>query len=206
MSQKNYFVILFLSGDDMEHLTEKELLSVLKAAKEQSIRDWAMILVAYKHALRASETANLKLDDLKDGCLDIRRKKGSLHTIQPLFPHKGEPLLDEVKALRAWLRARPEDGSKALFVSQKGGALSREQVHRIFKAVCERAGIPKGKRFVHILKHSRATHLVGGMDVALLRQLMGHENIQNTMIYAHASDKQACRAAMEAEMDRFRKI
>lgn len=190
----------------MEHLTEKELLAILRVAKEQSIRDWCMILVAYKHALRAAETASLTLDELRDGCLDIRRKKGSLHTIQPLFPHKGEPLLDEVKALRAWLKARSDDGSKALFISQKGGALSREQVHRIFKGICERAGIPKGKRFVHILKHSRATHLVGSMDVALLRQLMGHKNIQNTMIYAHASDKAACNAALEAEMSAFRKL
>jgi len=184
----------------MEHLTEKDLLAVLKVAKARSLRDWAMILTGYKHALRASEIAALTLDDLRDGCLDIRRKKGSLHTIQPLFPHKGEPLLDEVKAMRAWLRVRRDDGSKALFVSQKGGALSREQVHRVFKAICEEAGIAKGKRFVHILKHSRASHLVGSMDIALLRQLLGHKNIQNTMIYAHASDQAACKAALEAEM------
>jgi site-specific recombinase XerD len=120
--------------------------------------------------------------------------------------HKGEPLLDEVKAIRSWLRMRRDDGSRVLFLSQKGGAMSREHVHRIFKAVCERAGIPKGKRFVHILKHSRATHLVGSMDVALLRQLMGHKNIQNTMIYAHASDAQACRAAIAAEMSVFRRV
>ena len=192
-------------GAHMEHLTEKELLTVLKVAKARSIRDWAMILTGYKHALRASEIAGLTLDDLREGCLDIRRKKGSLHTVQPLFPHKGEPLLDEVKAIRSWLRVRPDDGSKALFVSQKGGALSREQVHRIFKAICEEAGIAKGKRFVHILKHSRASHLVGSMDIALLRQLLGHKNIQNTMIYAHASDKAACKAALEAEMSGFRR-
>jgi site-specific recombinase XerD len=190
----------------MEFLTEAELLRVLKVAKAQSIRDWAMILTAYKHGLRASETASLTLDDLRDGCLDIRRKKGSLHTVQPLFPHKGEPLLDEVKALRAWLKVRPEDGSKALFTSQKGGALSREQVYRIFRGICERAGIPKQKRFVHILKHSRGSHLVGSMDVALLRQLLGHRNIQNTLVYSHASDRQACKAAMEAEMSGFRKL
>jgi type 1 fimbriae regulatory protein FimB len=189
----------------MEHLTQSELLAVLRVAREQSVRNWAMILVAYKHALRASEAAALTLDDLKDGCLDIRRKKGSLHTVQPLMPHKGEPLLDEVKAMRAWLRLRADDGSKALFTSQKGGALSREQVHRIFKGICERAGIPKGKRFVHILKHSRASHLVGNMDVALLRQLLGHRNIQNTMIYAHANDQQAAKAAQAAEMSVFRK-
>ncbi len=88
---------------------------------------------------------------------------------------------------------------------QKGGALSREQVHRIFKGIAERAGVPKEKRFVHILKHSRASHLVGNMDIALLRQVLGHRNIQNTMIYAHTNDKQAAKAAMAAEMSGFRK-
>jgi integrase len=43
------------------------------------------------------------------------------------------------------------------------------------------------------------------MDIALLRQLLGHRNIQNTMVYAHANDKQASRAAMAAEMAAFRK-
>ena len=176
----------------MNFLTEKELLAILTTARRESIRDFAMILVAYKHALRSSETASLTLDDLKDGCLDIKRKKGSLHTVQTLMPHKGEPLLDEVKALRAWLKVRPDDGSRALFTSQKGGALSREQVHRIFKGIAERAGIP-------------ASHLVGSIDIALLRQLLGHRNIQNTMVYAHASDSQASRAAMAAEMEAFRK-
>jgi len=188
----------------MEHLTEKELLAVLATAKRERLRDYTMILVSYKHALRASEAAALTLDDLKDDHLDIKRKKGSLHTVQPLMPHRGIPMLDETKALRAWLKVRPNDGSRALFPSQKGGALSREQVHRIFKGIAERSGIPKGKRFVHILKHSRATHLVGNTDIAMLRQLLGHRNIQNTMIYAHASDKAACEAAMAAEMKVFR--
>ncbi len=186
-----------------EYLTEGELVKVLAQAKKESIRDWCLILVTYKHALRSAETAELMLDDLRDGCLDIRRKKHSLHTIQPLFPHKGEPLLDEVKAVATWLKVRPDDGSRALFVSQKGGALSREQVHRIFKGVAERAGIPKGKRFIHILKHSRATHLVGRMDIALLRQLLGHASISNTLIYAHTNDRQACKAALAAEMQGF---
>jgi len=81
------------------------LLAALKAAQVRSIRDWAMILTGYKHALRASEIAALTLDDLHDGCLDIKRKKESLHTIWPLFPHKGEPLLDEGKALRARIKS-----------------------------------------------------------------------------------------------------
>jgi type 1 fimbriae regulatory protein FimB len=187
----------------MEFLSEKELLAVLKQAKAESARDFALTLTTYKHGLRSCEAAALTLADMKDGCLDIRRKKGSLHTVQLITPHKGQPLLDEVKALRAWLRVRPDDGSEALFTSQKGGQLSREQIHRIFKGIAERAGIPVGKRHVHILKHSRASHLVGAMDIALLRQLLGHKNIQNTLVYAHASDKAASKAAMSAEMSVF---
>ena len=83
----------------MVHLTPDELLSVLKVARERSSRDWAMILLAYRHGMRASELCGLRTAevDLESGSLDIRRLKGSLHTIQPLCRHKGQPLLDEVR-------------------------------------------------------------------------------------------------------------
>jgi site-specific recombinase XerD len=188
----------------MEFLTVPELLAVLAQAKKESARDFAMILTIYKHGLRASEAAALTLDDLKDDHLDIRRKKGSLYTSQPVTGHRGEKLMDQIKAIRAWLRVRKDDGSRALFTSQKGGALSREQVHRIFKGIAERAGIPEGKRHVHVLKHSCATHLVGTVDLALVKQLLGHKNIASTMIYAHANDRQAMQAAQAARMAAFR--
>src|SRR5438477_1790114 len=120
----------------MVHLTPDELLAVLKVARERSSRDWAMILVAYRHGLRASELCELRTADvdLESGSLDIRRLKGSLHTIQPLCRHKGQPLLDEVRALRTWLEERKQmaksDGSDYLFLSQKGGRLSRVQFFR----------------------------------------------------------------------------
>src|SRR5271163_1309658 len=103
----------------MEFLTESELLKVLATARQESARDFCLILVAYKHGLRSAETAALTLDDLKDDCLDVVRKKGSLHTVQPLTPHRGQILLDEPKAIKAWLEVRPDDGSRALFTSQK---------------------------------------------------------------------------------------
>ena len=67
-------------------MTPDEILAVLKAARASSNRNWAMILLAYRHGLRASETCDLKLQDvdLKTGCLSIRRLKGSLHTVQPI--------------------------------------------------------------------------------------------------------------------------
>jgi type 1 fimbriae regulatory protein FimB len=187
------------------HLEPAELLAVLKVARDRSTRDWALILVGYLHACRASELSNLKLEDvnLHHGSIFIGRLKGSLQTTQPLSGHKGQPLLDEIKALRKWLRERPDDGSDFLFNSQRGGRLSRSQVFRVFQSCAEAAGLPEDKRHVHVLKHSRASHLVGRMDVALLRQTMGHKNIANTLIYAHASDQMAAKEAQRATMEIF---
>jgi integrase len=120
----------------MTILSPQELLDLLKAARKRSTWDWAMILLAYRHGLRASEVCGLKLADmdLEAGSISVRRLNGSLHTIQPLHQHRGQPLLDEPAALRAWLRKRPADGSDYLFTSQKGGKLDRTQFFRNFRS------------------------------------------------------------------------
>src|SRR6266566_2863461 len=127
----------------MIHLEPAEVLSVLKAAraKGRGCREWAMIVVAYKHGMRASEVCNLRLNDLdmKNGSIVVERLKGSLRTTQAVTEHRGEPLLNEVKALREWLRQRPDDGSDYLFTSQKGGRLDRSQFFRLFRAIASKA-------------------------------------------------------------------
>jgi len=178
-------------------LSPQEMLALLKAAKNHSTRDWAMILLAYRHGLRASEVCGVKLADvdLKAGSISIRRLKGSLHTIQPLYQHRGQPLLDETAALRAWLRKRPADGSDYLFTSQKGGKLGRTQFFRNFQAVAESVGLEVQKRHPHVLKHSLASHLVSGnANLALIRQALGHRSISSTMQYIGTSDGQAAEA------------
>ena len=190
----------------MVSLTPGETLAVLKAAQEHSSRDWAMILLAYRHGLRASEVCGLRLGDvgLKDGSISIQRLKGSLRTVQPLYQHRGQPLLDELAALRAWLRARPADGSDYLFTSQKGGKLDRTQFFRVFQKVAEAAKIPNEKRHPHVLKHSLASHLVAGnVNLALVRQALGHRSINSTMQYVSTSDGQAAEAAQAALMRIF---
>jgi site-specific recombinase XerD len=187
-------------------LTPQEMLSLLKAARKRSTRDWAMILLAYRHGLRASEVCGIKLADfdLKTSSISIRRLKGSLHTIQPLYQHRGQPLLDETAALRAWLRKRPEDGSDYLFTSQKGGKLDRTQFFRNFQTIAESAGLPVEKRHPHILKHSLASHLVAGnANLALVRQALGHRSINSTMQYIGTSDSQAAEALQKALMGLF---
>jgi integrase len=88
-------------GMAMQHLEPAEVLSVRREAKVKGQREWAMIL-AYKHGMRASEVCNLRVDDLdlKNGSIVVDRLKGSLRTTQAVTEHRGEPLLNEVRALR----------------------------------------------------------------------------------------------------------
>lgn len=190
----------------MNWLTPAEVLMVLRTARSRSGRDWAMILLAYRHGMRASEICGLEINDvnLKDSSLSVRRLKGSLHTIQPLYRHKGQPLLDELAAVRGWLRERQPDGSDFLFLSQKGGRLHRSQFFRIFRICALAAGIPGAKCHPHSLKHSLATHLVAGnLNLALVRQCLGHKSITSTMKYVGVSDSQASQAAHAALMNLY---
>jgi len=190
----------------MTILTPQEMLDLLKAARKRSVRDWAMILLAYRHGLRASEVCGIKLADLdlKAGSISIKRLKGSLHTVQPLYQHRGQPLLDETAAVRAWLRKREADGSDYLFTSQKGGKLSRIQFFRNFQMVAAVAGLSAEKRHPHVLKHSLASHLVAGnANLALIRQALGHRSINSTLAYIGTSDAQAAEALQKALMGLF---
>ncbi len=187
----------------MHHLTADEVVAVLKAARAVSVRDWAAILVAFKHGMRASEVCSLKMADvdMASEAVTIRRLKGSMTTVQPLYRHKGQPLLDEIGALRAWLKARPDDGSDYVFTSQKGGRLHRSQFFRLFRGYALAAGLSPEKAHPHALKHSLASYLVASnTNLALVKQALGHKSIGSTMQYVGVSDRQAAEAAQVAFM------
>jgi len=85
--------------------------------------------------------------------------------------------------------------------SQKGGRLHRSQFFRVFQAIAETAGLPAEKCHPHCLKHSLASHLVAGnVNLALVRQALGHRSITSTMQYVGTSDGQAAEAARAALM------
>ena len=184
-------------------LQPKELLAILKAARERSIRDWAILLLGYRHAMRAQELSNLRLSDidLKAGSITVNRVKGSLKSVQPLEKRTGQPLLDEPKALRLWLEQRQDD-SDYVFTSQKGGQITTNAIWRLFQTVAEDAGI-KG-RSVHCLKHSRVSHLLqGGAPISEVRQAAGHRALSSTLRYVHSTDESAARASRQAEAQIF---
>ena len=187
-----------------EALTPDELLAVLKAARHRSARDWAMILIAYGHGYRAAEICALRLDDIKDGAITTPRLKGSLKTVQPLYEHRGQPLLDETKALKAYLAERVRDGSPFVFVSRKGGDLHPSQFFRVFQGIAKSVGLPREKCYPHVLKHSLASHLIArNTNLALVRQALGHRSINSTMKYVRVTDEQAANAVRSALMETF---
>jgi site-specific recombinase XerD len=184
----------------MTFLTPNELLALLRAAREHSTRAWASVLIAYKHGLRCSEICGLRLDDLdlKSNQITLRRLKGSMTNVQNLGKIQGQPLLDEPKAIKAWLAER-NDPSPFLFTSQKGGHLDRSAFFRLFQSVAEAAGLPKGKRNPHLVKHSLASHMVAaGTNLAFIRQSLGHMSASSTTRYCHVTDEQAATESRKA--------
>ncbi len=192
-----------MNRSKLTFLTPAEVLAVLRTAKQHRVRDWAMILLAYRHGFRASEICALELSDvdLKNHSVVVQRLKGSLKTTQPLYAHRGQPLLDEPTALAAWMKQRHDDGSSFLFTSQKGGKLDRTQFFRVFQAIAEAAGLPVEKRHPHCLKHSLASHLVASnVNLALVKQALGHRSISSTLVYVGTTDAQAATAVQTALM------
>jgi type 1 fimbriae regulatory protein FimB len=184
----------------MKALSHDEVLKVLKAASDNP-RDLAMILIAFRHGMRASEVCGLELKDvdLKNSEITIRRLKGSLKTTQPLADLQGQPLLSEKRVLRAWLAERGDHPSKYVFVSQKSGKMHRSQFYRVFSTAAEKAGLPKDKRHPHCLKHSLGVALVeANVNLAVIKQALGHKSIASTAIYTVPTDEQAGRAVIAA--------
>lgn len=183
----------------MKALTRAEVLAVMEAASD-SPRNHAMLLLQFKHGMRASEVCGLKLSDvdIENGEITVRRLKGSLKTTQPLMDIPKQPLLSERKVLRDYLKVRPA-GTDTLFVSRKGGQLDRTAYFRMFQQVAEKAGLPKSKRHDHTLKHSTATILLeSGADIRVVKQTLGHKSLASTGVYLEMDDQRAGQLAGQA--------
>lgn len=167
----------------LQFLTQNELKALLNKAKTESSRDYCMILLAYRHGLRASEICNITIEnlDLEAGNIRCERGKGSICNWQQLSE-------DEVKAIKVWLKKRPKTTNPCLFISRKGSPVSRCQFFRLFQNLAKKTGLASEKRHPHILKHSLGTHLSSaGLPPQVIQNRLGHRNIQNTMVYVQIS-------------------
>jgi type 1 fimbriae regulatory protein FimB/type 1 fimbriae regulatory protein FimE len=161
-----------------EHLTAAEVASLIEAARgnRHGHRDATMVLLAYRHGLRACELVDLEWSqvDFKAAVLHVRRaKKGTPAT----HPIRG----DEMRALRKLQRESP--ASSFVFVSERGSPFSTAG----FAKMVERAGVEAGfdfKAHPHMLRHACGFALANaGNDTRALQAYLGHKNIQHTVRY-----------------------
>jgi integrase/recombinase XerD len=162
------------------------ILDAPEASGPRGLRDRAMLHVMYAAGLRVSEVVGLKLADLdRAKGLVSAFGKGQKRRLVPL----GEPALD---ALDAYLRVRGESpraaATSALFVSPRGGPLTRQAVWKMLGVYARGAGVGKPSS-PHKIRHSFATHLLeGGADLRSVQALLGHASIVTTEIYTHLAD------------------
>ena len=181
------------STDTIKFLTLDELARLFIATRANA-RDRALFLVAYRHGLRASEVGLLRIDDidLRALRLTVHRVKGSHSGTHPLRT-------DEAKALKAYLRERPDPLGPVLFPSNRGDPIARRTLDWLMKRYGAAADLPVPKRHFHCLKHSIATHLLeAGADLRFVQDWLGHSNIQNTVVYTYLTARSRESAARKA--------
>jgi type 1 fimbriae regulatory protein FimB/type 1 fimbriae regulatory protein FimE len=162
-----------------EHLTEAEVEMLIEAAKKnlQGLRNATMVLLAFRHGLRASELIDLRWEqvDLDGAVLHVRRVKSGTPATHPLTGR-------ELRALRR-LQREQEPKSPFVFISQRRVPFT----NRGFQAMVERAGKAAGlnmKVHPHMLRHSCGYKLANdGVDTRTIQGFLGHKSIQHTVRY-----------------------
>ncbi len=173
-------------------LSEVELLLSAPATKTATgLRDRAMIELLYATGVRVSELTGLKLNDLNlQAGFILAFGKGGKQRLIPM----GEEAM-------GWLRRYLEVGeggeggrsailkgrvAEHLFVTARGGGMTRQNFWAMLKKYATLAGIDREKIKPHILRHSFATHLLErGADLRAVQQMLGHADISTTQIYTH---------------------
>ena len=162
------------------------LLAAPDVATPLGLRDRTMIELMYASGLRVSELVTLKTVyvSLDEGALRVTGKGAK----ERLVPFGAEA--------HAWLRrylaeARSAilkgQASDALFVTARGGPMTRQMFWKLIKAHAQRAGI-HAPLSPHTLRHAFATHLLNhGADLRAVQMLLGHADISTTTIYTHVA-------------------
>jgi integrase len=167
-----------------EYLTPAEVEKLTREARKGRYghRDATLILIAYRHGLRAIELCDLEWSQVEFGrtaTLHVRRAKNGKPAAHPL---RG----DEVRALRE-LKRQTEGGF--VFETERGGPFTPDAVNRLVKRIGERADFPF-QVHVHMLRHACGYALANkGHDTRAIQDWLGHRSIQHTARYTELSQQ-----------------
>ncbi|MCH5315286.1 MAG: tyrosine-type recombinase/integrase [Eubacterium sp.] len=167
----------------------EKLLSVIDGKYKE--RDYAIITLFLNCGMRLSELVSIDYSDIKaDGSVVITGKGNKERTVY----------LNQacINAITAYLKVRPNDGVKdrALFLSSRNQRISAKTVQHIVYSYLDKAGFGDRGLSVHKLRHTAATLMYrhGNVDLLLLKEILGHENLGTTEIYTHIADDAAKKA------------
>ena len=170
---------VYLSLDEASKLLD----SVEGKFKE---RDYAIITLFLNCGLRLSELVGINVSNILDRNLRVLGKGGKERTLY---------LNDAcVSALNSYLPVRAHTPAKpgheqALFLSSRGCRICNRQIENIVKKFLSASGLDAEKYSVHKLRHTAATLMhQNGVDVRILQEILGHENLGTTQIYTHLSN------------------
>ena len=170
-----------LSEDEVEGLLEAPDIKT-----DVGMRDRSMLELLYACGLRVSELVGIQLTEviLIDGVIRVTGK-GSKTRLVPM----GEEAVDWIKKYLVESRQNilNKQTSKFLFVTNRGGEMTRQAFWYLIKKYALMANIDKPMS-PHILRHAFATHLINhGADLRVVQMLLGHSDISTTQIYTHVA-------------------
>lgn len=158
----------------------KKLLSVISGKNKE--RDFAIITLFLNCGIRLSELVSINYNDIKsDGTIVITGKGNKERTIY----------LNQacIEAITAYMKIRPNDKVKdrALFLSSRYQRINPRTVEMMVNKYIDMAGLGGRGLSVHKLRHTAATLMYqhGNVDVLVLKEILGHENLGTTEIYTH---------------------
>lgn len=221
-SLKGYFNFLF----SKKHYLEKNPIAELEMPKkkkslpkyltlEQSIellnavegpykeRDYAIITLFLNCGLRVSEMAGLNYMDIRND--NTMRVVGKGNKERVIYLNSAC-----ISAVKDYMKVRPVDGVKdknALFISRNNRRMSVKTIQYMVYKYLEKIGLNAQGYSCHKLRHTAATLMYqhGGVDVRVLKEVLGHENLGTTEIYTHLSSDQLKKASDANPLSKVKK-
>lgn len=185
-----------------KYLTEEESLRLLEAVlndkeSKSTARDYAILTLFLNCGMRLSELTGINISDLDPKLAMVRvTGKGSKERVIYLNSACREALASYLK-LRLTEKPKPEH-KNAVFLSRIGHRISPKTVQWIVYKYLKAAGLEYKHYSVHKLRHTAATLMYqsGEVDIRVLKDILGHEQLNTTQIYTHLSD-----SSMKEAMD-----
>jgi len=163
-------------------LTKKEVRRLLNVIENKKTK--LMISMLYACGFRVSELINLKLKDLdfEENIGHVRQGKGKKDRVFNIPAFLFKPLEKQTEEQK-------QKSQEFLFTGPKG-KLTDRNLQKLVKKAAEKAEIKKDVH-PHTLRHSFATHLLeNGTDIRYIQELLGHNDLSTTQLYAHVSSEQ----------------